>query len=227
MKRIVDVVGALVLAVMAAPLVAVLAVAIRLESRGPALYRQLRVGRGGRLFTLFKLRSMRVDADVEGPAITVHGDARITRVGSVIRRFKLDELPQLLNVLRGEMSLVGPRPEVPRYVAQYLPADAAVVLSVRPGLTDPASVILFDESELLRTTADPERFYIEQLIPYKIGLYRRYVASQSLAGDLAVLAKTLARIVGISRPPAPTLGLVAPRPLHPAVASREHRTHVE
>lgn len=179
-----------------APLLLLVGVAVRLDSPGPALFRQQRVGRYGRPFEILKFRSMRVAAD--GPQITVSGDWRITSVGVVLRRTKLDELPQLFNVLRGEMSLVGPRPEVARYVALY-PADARTeVLSVRPGITDEAAIEFRDEEQLLARVSDPERAYAEQILPRKIDLYRRYVRCNSVAGDLRILWRTARAILGRS-----------------------------
>ena len=193
MKRLFDVLVATAGLLVLGPLMLLLALAVRLDSPGPALFRQERVGRGGRRFTVLKFRTMRVAESVgEGRQITVGGDPRITRTGGLLRSSKLDELPQLINVLWGDMSLVGPRPEVPRYVALY-PADAsAEVLSVRPGITDEASLEFRDESALLARAADPERAYIEDVLPRKIALYRQYVRSRSFVGDLRILIRTVA-----------------------------------
>jgi lipopolysaccharide/colanic/teichoic acid biosynthesis glycosyltransferase len=183
-----------------APLLLAIAVWVRLDSRGPVLFRQERVGRGGRVFRIRKFRTMVADAErhaAAGPAqVTVAGDARITRAGAVLRRHKLDELPQLLDVLQGTMSLVGPRPEVPRWVAEW-PADLReTVLSVRPGITDPASLAYVDEAELLACSPDPERTYREQLMPRKLALASAYVRERTLAGDLRLIGATLVRLVG-------------------------------
>jgi len=193
MKRLFDVLVATAGLLVLGPLMLLLALVVRLDSPGPALFRQERVGRGGRPFTVLKFRTMRVAESVgEGRQITVGGDPRITRTGGLLRSSKLDELPQLINVLWGDMSLVGPRPEVPRYVALY-PADAsAEVLSVRPGITDEASLEFRDESALLARAADPERAYIEDVLPRKIALYRQYVRSRSFVGDLRILIRTVA-----------------------------------
>lgn len=178
---------------MASPVLAAAAVAVRLDSRGPVLFVQRRVGRNFRPFGIYKFRTMVTDAEARGGQITFGADPRITRVGHWLRKWKIDELPQLLNVLLGHMSLVGPRPEVPRYVEMYRD-DYAYVLSVRPGLTDLASIKYRDESEQLAASTDPQREYAERILPDKIALARRYIAGASLAGDLAILFKTLVRI---------------------------------
>ena len=180
------------LAVLALPLVA-LGLLVRATSPGPALFRQQRLGRDGRLFSIFKLRTMVDGAAARGPAVTADGDPRVTRLGRFLRRSKLDELPQLINVWLGDMSLVGPRPEVPRYLGCYSPADR-VVLAVRPGITDPASLCFRHEEELLARFDDRERAYTEVLLPMKLELARQYVAQQSLLGDVALILKTLARL---------------------------------
>jgi lipopolysaccharide/colanic/teichoic acid biosynthesis glycosyltransferase len=177
--------------VILSPLMCAIALLVRIDSPGPALFRQERVGRGGRPFAILKFRSMRADAPRSGPAVTVGNDPRITRLGRFIRRYKLDELPQLMNVIKGDMSLVGPRPEVPKYVELY-PAEARrVVLSVRPGITDPASIAFVNESELLATAADAEAMYREIILPQKLRMYCDYVAGQSVMGDLKVLLRTV------------------------------------
>jgi lipopolysaccharide/colanic/teichoic acid biosynthesis glycosyltransferase len=177
------------------PLLLAIAAAIRIESSGPVLFRQWRVGRYGREFEILKFRSMRSSDAVTGPLITVAGDRRITKVGGFIRSTKLDELPQLWNVLRGDMSIVGPRPEVPRYVAMYSTEQRQVVLSVRPGITDEASIEFADEARQLATADDPESFYATAILPRKIALYERYVATQSVARDVRIVARTISRLV--------------------------------
>jgi lipopolysaccharide/colanic/teichoic acid biosynthesis glycosyltransferase len=188
-KRAFDVVAAVVGLVLLAPLFLLVAAWIRLDSPGPVFFRQERVGRGGRPFRIHKFRTMRVEAG--GPALTVGADPRITRAGAFLRRTKIDELPQLLDVLRGDMSVVGPRPEVARYVAAYPPALREKVLSVRPGITDPASLQFRDESSLLARAADPEREYREVVLPAKLRLAADYVDTASLGGDLRLIAATL------------------------------------
>jgi len=193
-KRLLDaVLAALGLAVLA-PALAAIAAAIRLDSPGPVVYAAQRVGRSGREFPMYKFRTMRIDQSGRGPRITPRGDRRITRVGRVLRRTKLDELPQLWNVLRGDMSLVGPRPEDPHYVALYSP-DQRRVLQARPGITSLASVRFRDEERLL-VGSDWERTYVNQVMPAKLAIDLDYVDHWSLWLDARVLwatAKSLVR----------------------------------
>lgn len=188
-KRIFDLLAAGLGLLLLSPLLLATALAIRLDSPGPVFFRQERVGRGGRSFRIHKFRTMRHGAG--GALITVGEDARITRVGAFLRRTKLDELPQLIDVLRGTMSLVGPRPEVPRYVALYPSALREKVLSVRPGLTDLASIEYRDENALLARAADPEREYVETVLPAKLQLAADYVDRRTLALDLRIIVRTL------------------------------------
>ena len=190
-KRLIDLLCAAAALMLLAPLLLLLALAIRLDSPGPVFFRQERVGRLGVLFRIHKFRTMRVDAQAHGLSITVGQDARITRVGHWLRHYRLDELPQFLDVLLGRMSLVGPRPEVPRYVAHYPPALRARVLAVRPGITDPASLAHIDEASLLAAAADPEREYIERILPAKLALQAAYAERATLRSDLWVLCRTL------------------------------------
>ncbi|HWM90804.1 MAG TPA: sugar transferase [Thermoanaerobaculia bacterium] len=189
----------------ASPVLLVAAGLVAATSPGPILFRQQRVGLGGRPFTLLKLRTMRMarGGAPEGSQLTSRGDVRITSVGRWLRRFKLDETPQLWNVVRGDMSLVGPRPEVPRYV------DGSPlwqqVLSARPGLTDPVTLRLRDEEALLAGAADAERFYRERLLPWKLRGYRDYLARRSWVSDLGVLGATVLAVLRLRRPAAPTL----------------------
>ncbi len=198
MKRALDVVAAALGLLLLGPLFLVVAVAIALDDGGPVFFRQERVGRGGELFRVWKFRTMRVDAERMGGQLTVGHDPRITRVGRWIRGAKLDELPQLLNVLRGEMSLVGPRPEVPRYVALYSPEQRAV-LDELPGITDPASLRYYDESVVLADAVDPEGLYVSHVMPEKIRLNLEYAARATLLTDLVIVLSTLRRIVVRSR----------------------------
>ena len=190
-KRLFDLLFAIAALLLLSPLLLLLALAIRLDSPGPVFFRQERVGRLGVLFRIRKFRTMRVGAQAHGLAITVGQDARITRVGHWLRHYRLDELPQFVDVLLGHMSLVGPRPEVPRYVAHYPPALRARVLAVRPGITDPASLAHIDESALLAAAADPEREYIERILPAKLAMQAAYAESATLRSDLWVLGRTL------------------------------------
>ena len=179
------------------PVVAVAAVLVRATSRGPALFRQERVGLGGKSFTLFKLRTMRLSES--GPQVTARGDDRITPIGRVLRQSKLDELPQLWNVVKGDMSLVGPRPEVPRYVDPRDPSWREV-LGVRPGITDPVTLRLRDEETLLAgVDGDPERFYRERLLPEKLREYLLYLQTRTAWTDVEVLYKTVLAILSPRR----------------------------
>ncbi|MCW7541789.1 sugar transferase [Aquabacterium sp. A7-Y] len=194
-KRLFDLVASGLGLLLLAPLLAVIALAIKLDSPGPVLFRQERVGRHGRPFRIRKFRTMRHAPAGGGLLITVGADPRITRVGAFLRSTKLDELPQLLDVLCGTMSLVGPRPEVPRYLPHYPPAVREKVLSVRPGITDIASIEYRRESELLAAAADPERAYVEEVLPAKLRYALQYVDNASFWGDLRLLARTLHAIV--------------------------------
>ena len=193
-KRLFDAVGAGLGLLLLSPVLVAIAVWVRADSPGPALYRQVRVGRHGRTFRIHKFRTMRSAPADAGPAITVGADARITRAGAFLRRSKLDELPQLIDVLLGDMSLVGPRPEVPRYVATYPDDVRAAVLSVRPGITDVASLTYRDESALLARAADPEREYREVVLPAKLRLSTQYLQHATLGSDLRLIGRTLKTI---------------------------------
>lgn len=172
------------------PVLFITALLVKASSPGPALFRQTRVGLGGTQFEILKFRTMRTDAESVGGQLTVGEDPRITAVGRFLRKWKLDELPQLLNVVKGEMALVGPRPEVPRYVALYTAAQRRV-LDVRPGITDPASVAFRSESDLMGAQGDPERFYIETIMPEKLRLNIEYLDRRTLLSDLQVILGTL------------------------------------
>ena len=195
-KRLFDILASGLGLLLLSPLLLGVALWIKWDSPGPVLFRQERVGRYGKPFFIHKFRSMRVDAPSLGPQITIGEDPRITRSGRFIRRSKIDELPQLWDVLRGAMSLVGPRPEVPRYVALYPAAQREVVLSVRPGITDPASLAFRDESERLARAADPERTYVEEILPAKLRLSVDYVRRAGLLTDLKLIVGTLKAVIG-------------------------------
>jgi lipopolysaccharide/colanic/teichoic acid biosynthesis glycosyltransferase len=192
-KRIFDLLSSGVGLVLISPLLGLAALAIRLDSPGPVIFWQQRVGRNFCPFWIYKFRTMVVDAPERGGQITAGADPRITRVGRWLRKMKIDELPQLINVFLGDMSLVGPRPEVPKYVEMFRD-DYAYVLSVRPGLTDPASVKYRDEAAILAASSDPEQEYIGRILPDKIAMARQYIARATFLGDLGVLARTLLRI---------------------------------
>ncbi|WP_276607751.1 sugar transferase [Vogesella urethralis] len=193
-KRLFDLVAVLAGLWLIWPLLLAIALWVKLDSPGPVFFRQVRVGRGGQLFRIHKFRTMKIGAEAAGQ-LTVGADQRVTRAGHLLRKTKLDELPQLLDVLYGDMSLVGPRPEVPKYVAHYPDSVKDIVLSVRPGITDWASIRMIDENEILGKAADPERAYIEQVLPEKLGYYVRYAQSHSLAGDVQIIVATLLKIV--------------------------------
>lgn len=188
-KRVFDVVLSLTGLVLLSPLLLAVAVWVKLDSPGPVFFRQERVGRHGVPFRIHKFRTMVHGG--QGAQITVGADRRITRAGAVLRRAKLDELPQLIDVLKGDMSLVGPRPEVPRYVAMYPAALRDKVLSVRPGITDIASLEYRDESERLALAADPEQEYVNVVLPAKLQLAAQYVDRASLAFDLQLILRTM------------------------------------
>ena len=193
-KRTMDIVlSACALAVLW-PLLLLIALAIWIDDPGPVFYRQVRVGRNGKTFRIFKFRSMVMDADKKGLAITVGRDSRITRVGAVLRKTKLDELAQLLNVFLGQMSFVGPRPEVPKYVELYTPYQRQVLL-VRPGITDYASIAYRNENDLLAGAPDPEAMYIEQIMPDKIELNMKYLREISPLADIRLILKTIVAVI--------------------------------
>jgi lipopolysaccharide/colanic/teichoic acid biosynthesis glycosyltransferase len=189
-KRVFDVSVSIAGLALLAPLLAMIALIVRSCSTGPALYRSTRIGRAGEPFQLLKFRTMRVGADRIGGSSTPDDDPRITRVGAFLRRYKLDELPQLWNVLVGEMSLVGPRPQVPWAVKRYNDQER-IVLTVRPGITDPASLRFANEGDILRGHPNPDEAYFELIHPEKMRLSVHYVKTQSLGGDLRILAATL------------------------------------
>lgn len=172
------------------PLLLLVALLVKLEDGGPVFFRQVRIGRGGRPFRIWKFRTMVVDAERRGRALTVGEDDRITRIGRHLRRTKLDELPQLLNVLVGEMSLVGPRPEVPRYVERYTEPQRAI-LALRPGITDLASIKYRNESDLLGKAEDPETTYVQVVLPDKIQINLAYAARSGVGADFLVILATL------------------------------------
>ena len=194
MKRLVDIVLSLFGLLVLLPFFVVAAVAIVLDSKGGVFFLQMRVGKGNKDFKLFKFRTMGVNAERMGQLTIGGNDSRITRVGHFLRRYKLDELPQLLNVLLGDMSLVGPRPEVRRYVDLYTP-EQQQALSIKPGLTDYASIKYVDESELLAKAENPEQFYIKTIMPDKLAINLKYIKSRSLAMDMGILFKTIGKIL--------------------------------
>lgn len=194
MKRLFDIILSSLGLLLLSPLFAIVAIWIKLDSKGPIFYRQVRVGRYNQDFRIYKFRSMRVGSD-KGSLVTIGGrDPRITTSGYFIRKFKIDELPQLINVLIGDMSLVGPRPEVRHYVNYWTPKQMHV-LDVRPGITDPASIKFRNENELLEKAGDPEKYYIEVIMQEKIRLYLEYVNQHNLFYDLKIIFQTFWAII--------------------------------
>ncbi|MCB2108136.1 MAG: sugar transferase [Rhodobacteraceae bacterium] len=193
-RRLIDLIVTGAGLIVLSPILILIAIAVKIDSPGPVLFRQTRAGLNNRPFEIFKFRSMRHD-DNAGPRVTAGGDKRITSVGVWLRRFKLDELPQLLNVFAGDMSLVGPRPEVPEYVALWGDDARAEILSVKPGMTDPVTVKFRNEETILANYADPERAYRDIVLPEKVRMYRDYVRTRSCWSDIKVIAATAAAIV--------------------------------
>jgi lipopolysaccharide/colanic/teichoic acid biosynthesis glycosyltransferase len=193
-KRAFDIVVSACALTVLSPAMVLLGIGVRLDSPGPALFRHRRVGRHGRAFNVLKFRTMVHRPDSSGPQVTTATDARITRLGALLRRTKLDELPQFLNVLAGDMSLVGPRPEVAHYVAMYPDAVRSEILALLPGMTDLASIEFRDEQELLAAAADPESTYIHEILPRKLELYLQYARQQTLWLDLKILFLTIAAL---------------------------------
>jgi len=189
-KRVFDIIATLIGGVLLLPLIVPIAIWIKLSSKGPLFYVQKRVGKDFKEFDLYKFRSMIVDADKVGPSVTSGDDPRITKVGKIIRRTKIDELPQLLNVLKGDMSLVGPRPEVMKFVEQKK-AEYKKVLSVKPGITDNAAIEFRDEETIMQQYDDKEKAYIDIVLPQKIELYYKYIENMTFTNDIKLILQTL------------------------------------
>lgn len=194
LKRCVDIALSFLGLVLLSPILAAIALAVWLDSGSPVLFRQERVGLGFRRFQILKFRTMRVEN--AGPSVTVAGDSRITRVGNFLRHTKLDELPQLWNVLRADLSLVGPRPEVPKYVELFT-ERYRTVLMVRPGITDLASIRFRNEEQILSRSAEPLREYAERVLPAKLALAEEYVRTHTFVGDISILFRTITAIVRV------------------------------
>ena len=194
-KRLFDWVASGIGLLLLSPLLLMVAWWIKWDSPGPVFFRQERLGLRGRVFHIHKFRTMTVNAEAKGPQITVGNDVRVTRSGAFLRKSKIDELPQLIDVWLGRMSLVGPRPEVPRYMNQYPPEVRNKVLSVRPGITDWASIQFKDENHILGNAADPESAYVQVVLPIKQRYYMDYVDHRTFLGDMHIIVATLAAIV--------------------------------
>ena len=193
-KRIFDIVASLCGLIILSPMLIIVAICIKLDSKGPVFFKQKRVGKNKNIFEIYKFRTMVTDAEKLGKQITVGNDSRITRVGKFIRKCKLDEFPQLINVVKGEMSLVGPRPEVPRYVELYDEYEEQILL-VQPGITDYASIEFRNENEILGKSSNPEETYIEEIMPTKIELNMKYIKNISLVEDIKLILNTILAIL--------------------------------
>ncbi len=198
-KRLLDILCAITGLIVLAPLLLIVAIVVKCTSKGPALFGQKRIGKDGATFTIWKFRSMVSGADTMGPLITASGDSRITGIGSFLRGSKIDEFPQLWNVLIGDMSFVGPRPELPVYVREYTPEQRGV-LTVRPGITDLAAVTYRHEEEILANATDRECFYREEILPHKLGLSLEYIRNLSFRFDLVLIFQTIGAIFKRSKP---------------------------
>jgi lipopolysaccharide/colanic/teichoic acid biosynthesis glycosyltransferase len=192
-KRIFDIVVSVIALLILLPVFMVIAAIIKLNSKGSVLYLQKRVGKNNKDFSIFKFRTMKANSDKAGLLTVGMNDSRITKIGIVLRKYKLDELPQLLNVLIGDMSIVGPRPEVRKYVDMYN-AEQLEVLTVKPGITDYASILYSKENELLAKAVDPEKEYIENIMPHKLLINKEYIRNHNFIGDLRIMVMTVAKI---------------------------------
>lgn len=195
LKRIFDIIISMLGLIILLPLFIIIAVLIKLTSTGGIFFRQQRVGRTEQIFKIHKFRTMELWSNSNGLKITIGKDKRVTPVGKVLRKLKLDELPQLIDVFIGNMSLVGPRPEVPEYVKYYPPAAKAIIFSVRPGITDWASLKMIDENKILELQQNPEEFYINEIIPIKLDYAIKYVKSRNFLQDLTILLATVVKII--------------------------------
>lgn len=193
-KRLLDLFLSTAALLVFSPLLLLLALLVKASSQGPVFFRQERAGKNGRYFRIFKFRSMAVDPDAEKKGFEPGSKMRVTPIGKILRKTKLDELPQLLNVLKGEMSIVGPRPEVRRYIELY-PERWNTVLSIAPGITDPGSIEFRNEEEILAAASDPEKEYTEKLLPSKLDLYENYVASVSFVSDIKIIVRTAKAVI--------------------------------
>ena len=193
LKRIFDIISSLFGLILLSPFIIIIAILIKLDSKGPIFFKQVRVTKNGREFKIFKYRTMKIGSD-KYSQITVGKDSRITKIGDFLRKYKLDEIPQLINVLIGDMSLVGPRPEVPKYVALYT-EEQREILKVRAGITDYASIEFSNENDILANETDPEKAYIEKIMPRKIGLNKKYLSEISVMTDIKIILLTIKKIL--------------------------------
>ncbi len=194
-KRLFDIIFSILGILILSPFLILISILVLVTSAGGAFYKQVRVGKNGKEFKLFKFRTMRTGADKAGALTIGMRDSRITSIGYYLRRYKLDELPQLFNVLMGDMSFVGPRPEVPKYVAMYT-AEQRVVLTVKPGITDYASIVYSEENALLASAENPEELYINKVMPAKLKLNMRYIQDMGIGTDMGIILKTIGKIFG-------------------------------
>lgn len=193
-KRAFDLLASFCGIVLLFPLLLSIAILIKSSSKGPVFFRQARVGRYGEIFYIHKFRTMIVNAEIIGPKITIGNDQRITKIGKFLRKTKLDELPQLFDVFVGKMSIVGPRPEVPEYVSLYPDSIKNIILSIRPGITDWASLLMIDENEILANCADPKKAYIEKIMPTKLAYAVKYVKNRTFLQDCMIILTTVKKI---------------------------------
>lgn len=194
-KRIFDLFFSIFGLVFFAPIFLIIAIFIKIDSPGEIFFRQIRITKDGKEFKIYKFRTMKKDTE-GSKQITVGQDNRITKVGNFLRKTKLDELPQLVNILKGEMSFVGPRPEVPKYIVYYT-EEQKEILKVKAGITDYASIYFSNESEILGSQADPEKYYIEKIMPYKIELNKKYIEKMGIIEDIKIIVMTILKIIGI------------------------------
>lgn len=196
-KRLLDIIFSSIGIIILSPLFMIIAILIRRDSEGPVFFRQERVGKDCKNFRIYKFRSMATMQKAGSLKITVGSDSRITKIGAFIRKYKIDELPQLFNVLRGEMSIVGPRPEVPEYVNYYSRRDKDIVLGIRPGITDIASLRFKNESEILAREENPQEAYIKKIMPRKLRYYRFYAKKQSVLLDIKIIWITIMAVLKV------------------------------
>ncbi|MDD5173076.1 MAG: sugar transferase [Patescibacteria group bacterium] len=195
LKRLFDIIFSFLGIISTLPLLILITITIRIDSKGPIFYKGIRMGRFNKSFKILKFRTMFVNSEINGPPITIKNDTRITKVGRFLRKYKLDELPQFINVLKGEMSLVGPRPEIPLYFKYYTEEEEKIILSVRPGITDYGSIEFHDESKLLAGSKNPVEDYVKKIKDKKVKLQLQYIKNQCLWLDVKIILKTIKTII--------------------------------